>query len=69
MKMKKVFGNNIVPSCSYCEFSQTEGEKQYCTKNGTLRNGKCRKFRYNPIMRTPHTMAPLQQFDQESFTI
>lgn len=66
---KKVFGNNIVPSCTYCEFSRTEGEKQYCTKNSTLRNGKCRKFCYNPIMRMPHTMAPLQQFEQESFTI
>ena len=67
--MKKLFGNNIVPSCVYCEHSKTEGEKQYCIKNCTLKNGQCRKFKYNPIMRTPHTMAPMKQYEQESFTI
>ncbi len=67
--MKKLFGNNIVPACTYCEHSKTEGERQYCSLNKTLRNSKCKKFKYNPIMRTPHTMAPLRKYDQESFKI
>ena len=34
-----------------------------------VKNGKCRKFDYNPIMRVPHGAAPLPSFDQEDFSL
>lgn len=70
IKMKQqIFGNNIVPSCIYCEHSKTEGDSQFCTVNKQLQNGKCKKFKYNPIMREPKGMAPLKEFDREEFTL
>lgn len=66
---KKIFGNNIVPSCVYCEYSKTEGTSQFCTVHRQLKNGKCRKFNYNPIMREPKGMAPLKKISKEEFTL
>ena len=66
---KKLFGNNIVPSCSYCAHSKAEGETQFCDAHRTLKNGKCRKFCYNPIMRTPRGMADLPKFEKDDFAI
>lgn len=66
---KKLFGNNIVPSCAYCEHSVSEGSAQFCKAHKTLKNGKCKKFKYNPIMREPKGMAPLKNFSKEDFTL
>ena len=66
---KRLFGNTIAPSCAYCEHSGKEGDSQYCTVNKTLKNGKCRKFKYNPIMREPKGMAPLKSFSKEDFSL
>ena len=64
-----MFGNNIVPSCVYCEYSKTEGNSQFCTVNKKLKNGKCKKYKYNPIMREPKGLAPLKSYDKEEFTL
>lgn len=66
---KQLFGNNIVPSCLYCEHSENEGDSQFCTVNRKLKNGKCKKYKYNPIMREPKGMAPLKSFDKEDFML
>lgn len=66
---KKLFGNNIVPSCVYCSHSKTEGSSQFCEVHKSLSNGKCKKFDYNPIMREPKGMAPLKPHTKEEFTI
>lgn len=66
---KQLFGNNIVPSCVYCEHSVKEGNAQICTAHKTLKNGKCRKFKYNPIMRDPKGMAPLKTYSKEDFAL
>ena len=66
---KKLFGNNIVPSCVYCAHSKKEGGTQYCDAHKTLKNGKCRKFDYNPIMREPKGMAPLKTYTKEDFSL
>lgn len=66
---KQLFGNNIVPSCVYCEHSRTEGSSQFCSVNRSLVNGKCKKFRYNPIMREPKGTAPLKTFSKKDFEL
>ena len=66
---KKMFGNIIAPSCDYCIYSQKKENTQYCTKNKTLINGQCKKFEYNPIMRTPLGAASLPKYKAEDFAI
>lgn len=66
---KKLFGNNIVPSCTYCAHSKNEGKTQFCDANRVLKNGKCRKFDYNPVMRMPKGMANLPKFDKDDFVL
>ena len=66
---KQLFGKNIVPSCAYCVHSKTEGSSQFCDARKVLKNGKCRKFTYNPIMRTPRGAAKLPSFKSDDFAI
>lgn len=55
MAKKKLFGNNIKPSCKYCEFGkQGEGEVINCEKFGEVKAyDSCKKFTYNPLKRIP----------------
>ena len=69
MMKKQLFGKNIVPACAYCSHSKMEGSTQFCDAHKVLKNGKCRKFDYNPIMRVPHGAAPLPSFEQEDFVL
>ncbi len=66
---KQLFGRNIVPSCTYCSHSKTEGSTRFCDAHRVLKNGKCRKFAYNPIMRTPRGAAKLPSFNKDDFAI
>ncbi len=55
MGKKKLFGNNIKPSCKYCEMAtQSEGDKIVCSKFGDVKAyDSCKKFIYNPLKRIP----------------
>ncbi len=66
---KQLFGNNIVPACTYCEHSKNEGNTQFCDAHRVLRNGKCRKFSYNPIKRTPRAAAALPTYSKDDFAL
>lgn len=69
MSKVKLFGNNIEVSCDYCSNSQIQGNCQFCTVNKTLKNGKCRKFIYNPIMRVPKTLNKLPRYSEDDFVL
>lgn len=66
---KKLFGNNIETSCSYCEHSKINGSMQICTLNRVLKDGKCRKFKYNPVMRVPLSQQAIPKFSKDDFKI
>ncbi len=57
MAKKKLFGNNVKPSCKYCVFSTScEGEKITCSKFGVVKAydaAACKKYEYNPLKRIP----------------
>ncbi|MCI5579497.1 MAG: hypothetical protein MR364_08390 [Oscillospiraceae bacterium] len=55
MGKKKLFGNNINPSCKYCELGKAgEGDKIICEKFGEVKAyDSCKKFVYNPLKRIP----------------
>ncbi|MBR1535028.1 MAG: hypothetical protein IJ639_11715 [Ruminococcus sp.] len=66
---KQLFGKNIVPACTYCVHSKKEGNTQFCDARKVLKNGKCRKFVYNPIMRVPRGAAKLPTYKNDDFSI
>ena len=51
MAKKKLFGNNIKPSCKYCEMATAgEGDKIKCSKFGDVKSyDSCKKFIYSPL--------------------
>lgn len=55
MAKKKLFGNNIKPSCKYCEMTlSVKGEVITCEKFGEVRAyDACKKFVYDPLKRMP----------------
>lgn len=66
---KKLFGNNIEPACSYCEYAANESVAIYCKKGKKLVEGKCRKFKYDPLLRAPKKANIPQAFSAEDFVI
>ncbi len=66
---KKLFGKNIEPNCTYCDNFNTDAESAFCEAKKEIKNGKCRKFSYNPTLRTPNIEAQLMQFSKEDFEI
>lgn len=69
MSKIKLFGNNIDVSCDYCANSKVNNSTQFCTMNKVLKNGKCRKFQYNPIMREPKSVNLLKKLKPEDFVL
>ena len=55
MAKKKLFGNNIKPSCKYCESALSmKGEVITCDKYGEVKAyDACKKFDYDPLKRIP----------------
>ena len=66
---KKLFGNNITTDCSYCENSIFENGAFGCKKNRTIKNGKCRKFTYDPLMRVPVSISLKGNYSAEDFRL
>lgn len=69
MRKNKLFGKNIELSCNYCVHSQIKNDCQFCTANRVIKNGKCRKYSYNPIMRVPMRMNNLPKYDPSDFAL
>lgn len=67
--MKKLFGNNIEPSCEYCKLARFEENQFVCSKNKSIRNYKCKSFDYDPLKRAPKATPALQQFSPEDFVL
>lgn len=66
---KKLFGNNINPACAYCENAANEKDAIYCKKGKKIVDGKCRKFKYDPLLRAPKSTGSQQQFSEEDFVL
>ena len=55
-----LFRKKIPRSCAYCALGAKLGEDQIlCAKRGIVAvDGKCRKFKYDPLKRIPTRMKP-----------
>ena len=63
-KKKAYFGNNINPSCSYCQFGDLskEGGQVVCEKSGMMKpDDSCKKWIYDPIKRIPKKQRSIPQ--------
>lgn len=72
MFKQKLFGNNIEPSCSYCEFGTFTQDRLavLCAKRGVVTpDFACRKFIYDPISRVPKQQPTLGKFDPSDFEL
>lgn len=67
--MKKLFGANITPNCAYCDNSSTEEGVVFCKKNRQFENNKCRKFKYNPLLRVPKHTVLKQTYNENDFKL
>ncbi len=66
---KKLFGNNIIPNCIYCQHSVVESETVFCkVKKSINAKGKCPKFTYNPTMRKV-SVQTLDTYSKDDFIL
>lgn len=72
MLRQKLFGNNIEPSCSYCQNGTLtrDGSMILCEKQGVVdASFSCRRFSYAPLKRVPRREAILPTFDKSDFEL
>lgn len=69
-KKRAIFGETIEVSCEYCQNGRRNDDNFVCLAKKTIKNGKCKKFIYDPILRIPKGINPnMQEFTPEDFKI
>lgn len=70
-RKKALFGANIEPNCSYCRHNSGKEGKTLCSLRLEMKEGKCRKYWYDPLMREPRSTPPLRaaQYSEEDFKL
>ncbi|MGN0517918.1 MAG: hypothetical protein ACI4II_04255 [Acutalibacteraceae bacterium] len=69
MSRNKLFNSDIEQSCSYCRNSIKTGKDIECRLKKKIKNGKCRKFNYDPLMRVPFNTAALGKYSSDDFKL
>jgi hypothetical protein len=70
--MALLFNKKLPPSCSYCVYGkQSVFENEIvCAKNGiTFMRDSCRKFKYDPLKRTPEKIKISDNYNSEDFKL
>lgn len=68
-KSKRVFGENILHNCDYCQNAVVESGTNFCkVKKSINSKGKCPKFNYNPTMRKV-SLQTLGDYNKEDFIL
>ena len=69
---KTIYSDNISPKCLYCETGvvSPDGNSVLCVKKGVMMpDSFCRKFRYDPLKRTPETVKLNTDFTPDDFSL
>lgn len=67
---KKLFGGSIEPNCEYCSHSSNTNGSISCVIGHSIdSNGNCRRFAYDPLLRTPKSLPPLKKHDADEFKL
>ena len=70
--MSKAFSKKITPMCAYCinGLACNNTNVVVCGKKGIMDStDSCRKFKYDPIGRTPKPIPVVPKFKKENFDI
>lgn len=69
LNSKKMFGENIIHRCDYCQHCVVESNTNFCkVKKKINAKGKCPKFTYNPTMRKV-SVQTMEKYNKEDFTL
>ena len=64
------FRSDIPVRCEHCARSLSGEEGTVCSLGRSLsETGKCRKFHYDPLKRTPQNLPPLRKYNPEDFQL
>ncbi len=66
---KKLFGNKIIVDCSYCNNSFIQNYCLECAKSKQIKNGKCRSFSYDPLLREPRSVTLSGNYTADDFKL
>lgn len=67
---KKLFGNNITPDCSYCQYCEkNSGGNQICRCGSPTIGTVCARYIYDPLKREPRTLPDIPKFTAEDFKL
>ena len=69
---KKLFGNNIEPACTYCQFGNPSSDEAMilCSKKGVVAPYfSCTKFVYMPTKRQPKRRPKMPNFSKDDFSL
>ena len=70
MSYTDLFGKKIEPNCEYCTNNSTPDLLPTCSANCAIdEKGNCKKFNYDPLMRTPKNKPPLASFTKKDFEL
>jgi len=72
MKQKLLNDRDEAPQCALCEHGhQVEGDDEVlCPRNGVMKpDGKCRKYKYDPLKRKPKQAKLNTDFDESDFSL
>lgn len=65
-----LYGTKIEPKCEYCSNNATPDLLPTCSVNCKIdEKGNCKKFNYDPLMRTPRNKPPLTGFTKDDFKL
>ncbi len=69
----KLFKGKTEPQCAHCEYAEyTSGQDvAVCRKIGGIMqlHSKCKKFKYDPLKRTPKKASLKRDFSKEDFEL
>ena len=70
--MNSLFDKKLEPRCEYCAHATVPADRSFamCRFRGiNPLSGKCRKFRYDPLMRIPQAKLSVEKYKAEDFAL
>ncbi len=70
-KKRALFGADIPPDCAYCQHNSGAPGQVLCAVRASMTDGKCRQYRYDPLLREPRPRPALHNdgYTEEDFKL
>ena len=67
--MPTFFNTARESDCECCVHSIRKEGQAFCSAHRVMGTPGCRRFRYDPLKRTPRNLPPLREYDPEDFKL